>query len=106
MLKDLVRACGLDAAAFWAEVQSVLKGGAAAVQSPHGRLSADSYAALAEQRASDLSAERRTAVYDLFLQYEQMRRQRGHWDVAGYTAHVFIQLWSDVKKGKKPMQVS
>jgi len=104
--QDLVRACGLDAAAFWAEVQSVLKGGAAAVQSPHGRLPADGYAALAEQRASDLSAERRSAVYDLFLQYEQLRRQRGHWDIAGFTAHVFSQLWTGLKVGKKPMQVS
>ena len=105
-VQDLVRACGLDAAAFWAEVQSVLKGGAAAVQSPHGRLSADGYAALAEQRASDLGAERRSAVYDLFLQYEQLRRQRGHWDVASFTAHVFRQLWMGLKKGIKPMQVS
>ena len=103
--QESVKASGCGADQIWAEIQSCIKGGSAAVQQSKGRLSVQSYVAMAEQRTSELSAAQRTALFSCFQQYEQRRRERQEWDMAGYTGHVFHQLCALEKTRQLPVQV-
>lgn len=41
------------------------------------------------RQGASLSAERRRALYSLFLQYEERKGQYNDWDMADMTAYVF-----------------
>jgi hypothetical protein len=59
----------------------VIKGSEAALQSAEGYLDQPAYVSLSHRQQSTF-ANRREAVYELFMSYLRLKRQRQDWDAA------------------------
>ena len=73
---------GLDASRVFTEIISSIKGGLQAGETDDGKLRMESYLQLSEGRASTLSWQQREMIYNIFLDYERMRVERGEFDLA------------------------
>lgn len=71
----------LDAVMVFNEIISQIKGGLGAKETPDGRLSKLDYTRLAKGR-STLSWKQRERIYDIFLDYERMKNEKGEYDLA------------------------
>ncbi|GMI87573.1 hypothetical protein HRI_002426600, partial [Hibiscus trionum] len=71
----------LDSSRVYTEIMSYIKGGLKSGDSCDGRLNKDDYVKLSEGRASTLSLPEREMVYDIFQDYEKMKRENGEFDL-------------------------
>ncbi|XP_075098120.1 uncharacterized protein LOC107772650 [Nicotiana tabacum] len=72
----------LDSSRVFTEIISHIKGGLQAGDSHHGKLSRDAYISMSEYRVSNISAEKRNGIYDIFRAYEKMKMERGEFDIS------------------------
>ncbi|KAI7748574.1 hypothetical protein M8C21_000113, partial [Ambrosia artemisiifolia] len=71
----------LDPSQVFTEIISHIKGGLQAGECNDGKLSFDDYSLLAESRVSTLTKQKRENVYSLFQAYENMKAERGEFDM-------------------------
>ncbi|XP_019231239.1 PREDICTED: uncharacterized protein LOC109212082 [Nicotiana attenuata] len=72
----------LDSSRVFTEIISHIKGGLQAGDFLDGKLSRDAYVSMSEYRVSNLSAEKRNGIYDVFRAYEKMKMERGEFDIS------------------------
>ncbi|KAF6160731.1 hypothetical protein GIB67_035932 [Kingdonia uniflora] len=85
----------LGSSAVFTEIISHIKGGLRAGEVPDGKLTREDYLLLSEGRVSSLGKERREMIYDIFLDYEKMKVENGHFDLAD----LVIDLHRRIKNG-------
>ncbi|KAL3641675.1 hypothetical protein CASFOL_012490 [Castilleja foliolosa] len=89
----------LDPSIVFTEIISHIKGSL-----PKGGTCDDSirsreeYTSLSHRRVSNLSAEKRDIIYDIFHDYEKMKLKRGEFDLADFVIDVHLRL-----KNENPM---
>ncbi|GAX84803.1 hypothetical protein CEUSTIGMA_g12224.t1 [Chlamydomonas eustigma] len=84
---------GNDPSVVWTEIQSTIKGGLDALKTEGGKIGQQAYLEMSMTRAgAHLSESRREGIYSLFKQYETLKGQRWHWDMADLTSHVYMEL--------------
>ncbi|GAX74080.1 hypothetical protein CEUSTIGMA_g1530.t1 [Chlamydomonas eustigma] len=84
---------GNDPSVVWTEIQSTIKGGLDALKTEGGKIGQQAYLEMSMTRAgAHLSESRRVGIYSLFKQYETLKGQRWHWDMADLTSHVYMEL--------------
>ncbi|KAI7758200.1 hypothetical protein M8C21_027665 [Ambrosia artemisiifolia] len=71
----------LDPSQVFTEIISHIKGGLQAGECNDGKLSFEGYSLLAESRVSTLTKQKRENVYSLFQAYENMKAERGEFDM-------------------------
>lgn len=71
----------LDAVVVFNEIISQIKGGLGAKEALGGRLSKLDYIRRAKDQ-STLSRKKREKIYDIFLDYEKMKKEKGEYDLA------------------------
>ncbi|KAK9117954.1 hypothetical protein Scep_016047 [Stephania cephalantha] len=81
----------LDSSTVFTEIISHVKGGLKASEALNGKLSREEYVALSEGRSS-LSRERREMIYDIFLDYEKMKLEKGGFDLADFVNDLHRRL--------------
>ncbi|KAK9115671.1 hypothetical protein Sjap_014618 [Stephania japonica] len=81
----------LDSSTVFTEIISHVKGGLKAGEALNGKLSRGEYVALSEGRSS-LSRERREMIYDIFLDYEKMKLEKGGFDLADFVNDLHRRL--------------
>ncbi|KAI8825760.1 uncharacterized protein EV422DRAFT_503134 [Fimicolochytrium jonesii] len=81
-----------SAAFLWTEYTSVIKGSGAALLEPARVLSEGAYLELANSRSSTASTEERQSVYDSYKTYENIKRERRHYDLHDAVAFIYQQL--------------
>ncbi|GAX84802.1 hypothetical protein CEUSTIGMA_g12223.t1 [Chlamydomonas eustigma] len=90
---DAAHRRGNDPSVVWTEIQSTIKGGLDALKTEGGKIGQQAYLEMSETRAgAHLSKSRRVGIYSLFKQYETLKGQRWHWDMADLTSHVYMEL--------------
>ncbi|XP_035540340.1 uncharacterized protein LOC108992280 isoform X2 [Juglans regia] len=72
----------LDSSRVFTEIISHIKGGPQAVEEGDGKLSRDDYLLLSNSRVSSLSRQEREIIYELFQNYEKMKKKNGEFDLA------------------------
>ncbi|KAL5829949.1 hypothetical protein ACOSQ3_019417 [Xanthoceras sorbifolium] len=72
----------LDSSRVYTEIISHIKGGLRAMEVGHCKLSREDYVQLSEGRVSTLSTRKRENIYDIFLNYERMKVEKGEFDLA------------------------
>ena len=79
----------LDPSRVFTEIISHIKGGIQAGECSDGKLSYEGYCSLAESRSSKLKREN---VYTLFQAYEQMKSERGEFDLGDFVNDIHRRL--------------
>ncbi|KAL6295347.1 hypothetical protein ACE6H2_003489 [Prunus campanulata] len=74
----------LDASRVFTEIISHIKGGLGSIEASDGKLNREDYVQLSEGRASNLSRQKREAIYDIFQAYERMKMENGEYDLADF----------------------
>ncbi|KAK7316642.1 hypothetical protein RJT34_00257 [Clitoria ternatea] len=82
----------LDSYQVFTEIMSHIKGGTKA--SEHGRLSLEDYCTLSESRVSSLCMSTRVLIYDVFQNYEKMKKEKGEFDFADVVFDLHSRLRS------------
>lgn len=83
-----VKAVG-DAALFYTEIMSHIKGSVQAMHNETGFLSREQYKMLSKQRSSTLNEAKREIIYDMFLVYKRMQGYYGDYDLQDVVAHIY-----------------
>ncbi|KAL8238273.1 hypothetical protein R6Q59_019354 [Mikania micrantha] len=86
----------LDPSRVFTEIISHIKGGQQAGDCSDGKLSFEGYTLLAESRVSTLTRQKRENVYSLFQAYENMKTERGEFDLGD----LVIDLHHRLKNGR------
>ncbi|TYK30457.1 uncharacterized protein E5676_scaffold349G00820 [Cucumis melo var. makuwa] len=81
----------LDAVVVFNEIISQIKGGLGAKEALDGRLSKLDYTQPAMDR-STLSRKQRERIYDIFLDYEKMKKEKGEYDLADLVSDLHHRL--------------
>ncbi|XP_060188336.1 uncharacterized protein LOC132617360 isoform X2 [Lycium barbarum] len=82
----------LDPSRVFTEIMSHIKGGLHAGDFLDGKLSRDAYVSMSEHRVSNLSAEKREGIYDIFQTYEKMKMTRGEFDLSDLVNDLHLRL--------------
>ncbi|KAL5760633.1 hypothetical protein ACOSQ2_019471 [Xanthoceras sorbifolium] len=82
----------LDSYRVFTEIISHIKGGLRAMEVGDGKLSREDYVRLSKSRASTLSMHKRKKIYDIFLNYEQMKAENGEFDLADLVFDLHCRL--------------
>uniref|UniRef100_A0A7N0RFG7 UvrD-like helicase ATP-binding domain-containing protein n=1 Tax=Kalanchoe fedtschenkoi TaxID=63787 RepID=A0A7N0RFG7_KALFE len=69
----------LDSSRVFTEIMSHIKG---SLQARDGKLCLEEYLRLSESRTSKVSKKKREMIYDIFQDYEKMKVESGHFDLA------------------------
>ncbi|CAH9122420.1 unnamed protein product [Cuscuta epithymum] len=91
----------LDAAKVYTEIFSHIKGGLRVGKAHDAKLSRDKYISLSDSRVSTLDENRREQIYDIFLDYEKMKRKRGDFDFADLVNDLHFRLNEEKWEGDK-----
>ncbi|XVF85500.1 hypothetical protein PTKIN_Ptkin17bG0122600 [Pterospermum kingtungense] len=89
----------LDSSRVFTEIMSHIKGGLRSGEDCDGRLNEDDYVKLSEGRVSTLSRHERVIVYDIFQDYEKMKRKEGEFDTADLVIDLHRRLQSERYEG-------
>ncbi|XP_031742058.1 uncharacterized protein LOC101214394 isoform X2 [Cucumis sativus] len=81
----------LDAVVVFNEIISQIKGGLGAKEALDGRVSKLDYTRPAKGR-STLSRKQRERIYDIFLDYEKMKKEKGEYDLADLVSDLHHRL--------------
>jgi len=71
-----------DASIVFTEIISHIKGSCTANEVFDAKLSREAYVSLSESRVSSLNIAAREVIYDIFLDYEKMKRMKGEFDIS------------------------
>ncbi|XP_047266599.1 uncharacterized protein LOC107869201 isoform X2 [Capsicum annuum] len=82
----------LDPSRAFTEIMSHIKGGLHAGDFRDGKLSRDAYVSMSENRVSNLNAEKRVRIYDIFQAYEKMKMERGQFDMSDLVNDLHLRL--------------
>nr|GEX90583.1 UvrD-like helicase, ATP-binding domain, P-loop containing nucleoside triphosphate hydrolase [Tanacetum cinerariifolium] len=82
----------LDSSRVFTKIISHLKRGLKAGECSDGKLSYEGYCLLAESRSSTLTKEKREIVYTLFENYENMKSERGGFDLGDLVNDIHRRL--------------
>ncbi|XP_069151554.1 uncharacterized protein [Solanum lycopersicum] len=85
----------LDPSRVFTEIMSHIKGGLHAGDFQDGKLSRDAYVSMSKSRVSNLSAEKREGIYDIFQAYEKMKMNRGEFDISDLVNDIHLRLKHD-----------
>ncbi|KAF3974968.1 hypothetical protein CMV_001742 [Castanea mollissima] len=69
-----------DSSRVFTEIISHIKGGPQAAEAGDGKLSREDYVRLSEDRVSCLCRQERDIIYEIFQNYEKMKKQNGEFD--------------------------
>ncbi|KAJ0765114.1 putative TPR and ankyrin repeat-containing protein [Helianthus annuus] len=89
----------LDPSRVFTEIISHIKGGLQAGEGSDGKLSFEGYSSLAESRVSTLTKQKRENVYSLFQAYENMKTERGEFDLGDLVIDLHRRLKTIGYKG-------
>ncbi|KAK9063833.1 hypothetical protein SSX86_017705 [Deinandra increscens subsp. villosa] len=89
----------LDPSRVFTEIISHIKGGLLAGDCTDGKLSFEGYSSLAESRVSTLTKQKRENIYSLFQAYENMKTQRGEFDMGDLVIDLHHRLKNIRYKG-------
>ncbi|KAK9063838.1 hypothetical protein SSX86_017710 [Deinandra increscens subsp. villosa] len=89
----------LDPARVFTEIISHIKGGLLAGECTDGKLNFEGYSSLAESRVSTLTKQKRENVYSLFQAYENMKTERGEFDLGDLVIDLHRRLKIERYKG-------
>lgn len=81
-----------DPSLIYGEIMSCIKGSLAALRSPKKCIEKHDYINLASARTSMLNEGLRENIYSLYLQYENLKRNRNEYDLADYVMHLHREL--------------
>ncbi|XP_008222326.1 PREDICTED: uncharacterized protein LOC103322211 [Prunus mume] len=82
----------LEASRVFTEIISHIKGGLEAMEAGDGKLNRQDYVRLSESRGSNLSKQKREAIYDIFQAYEKMKMKNGEFDLADFVIDLHHRL--------------
>ncbi|KAL6295349.1 hypothetical protein ACE6H2_003491 [Prunus campanulata] len=82
----------LDASRVFTEIISHIKGGLGSIESGDGKLNREDYVQLSEGRASNLSKQKREAIYDIFQAYERLKMENGEFDLSDFVIDLHRRL--------------
>ncbi|CAL5025640.1 unnamed protein product [Urochloa decumbens] len=89
----------LDASTVFTEIISHIKGGYKATVPYNGKLERVDYVMLSDRRFSSLNSEMRDKVYDIFLDYESMKRTAREFDLSDFVCSLHSSLVSEGYNG-------
>ncbi|KAF8670228.1 hypothetical protein HU200_050759 [Digitaria exilis] len=89
----------LDASTVYTEIISHIKGGYKANMSCNGKLERLDYVMLSDKRFSSLNSEMREKIYDVFLDYESMKRTAREFDLSDFVNSLHSSLVSEGYNG-------
>lgn len=81
-----------DSLTVFTEIMSHIKGGLPAGESCDDKLGLEDYLLLAGRRVSTLSRQERGIIFDIFLQYERKKMERGEFDLADLVIDIHNRL--------------
>ncbi|RAL48322.1 hypothetical protein DM860_005746 [Cuscuta australis] len=90
-----------DAAKVFTEIISHIKGGLRVCEARNAKLSREKYISMSENRASTLNEKKRQEIYDIFLDYEKMKMERGEFDLADLVNDLHLRLNVENLEGDK-----
>ncbi|VVA40052.1 PREDICTED: TPR and ankyrin repeat-containing, partial [Prunus dulcis] len=82
----------LEASRVFTEIISHIKGGLEAMEAGDGKLNRENYVRLSESRGSNLSKQKREAIYDIFQAYEKMKMKNGEFDLGDFVIDLHHRL--------------
>ncbi|ONI29819.1 hypothetical protein PRUPE_1G215600 [Prunus persica] len=82
----------LEASRVFTEIISHIKGGLEAMEAGDGKLNREDYVRLSESRGSNLSKQKREAIYDIFQAYEKMKMKNGEFDLGDFVIDLHHRL--------------
>ena len=82
----------LDSSRVFTEIISHIKGGLKGGRVSDSMLSREDYVLLSEARVSTLSGQKREIIYDIFQDYEQMKMEKGEFDLADLVIDLYRRL--------------
>ncbi|VFQ92350.1 unnamed protein product [Cuscuta campestris] len=91
----------LDVSKVFTEIISHIKGAFQACEESDAKLSRDKYISMSDKRISTLNEKKREAIYDIFLDYEKMKKKRGEFDFADLVNDIHLQLNEENWEGDK-----
>lgn len=89
----------LDASTVFTEIISHIKGGYKANMPCNGKLERLDYVMLCDKRFSSLSSKMREKIYDVFLDYESMKRNAREFDLSDFVNSLHRSLHSEGYNG-------
>ncbi|XP_072151284.1 LOW QUALITY PROTEIN: uncharacterized protein [Setaria viridis] len=89
----------LDASTVFTEIISHIKGGYKATGPYNGKLERVDYVMLSDRRFSSLNSKVRDKVYDIFLDYESMKRTAREFDLSDFVCSLHSSLVSEGYNG-------
>ncbi|KAK6242402.1 hypothetical protein SCA6_007791 [Theobroma cacao] len=89
----------LDSSRVFTEIMSHIKGGLRSGDSCDGRLNEEDYVKLSEGRVSILSGHERQMIYDIYQDYEKMKRENGDFDMADLVIDLHRRLQNERYEG-------
>ncbi|XP_050375416.1 uncharacterized protein LOC126792936 [Argentina anserina] len=91
----------LDVSRVFIEIISYIKGGLGAIDACDGKLSREDYVHLCEGRGSNLSKQKREAIYDVFQAYEKLKMENGEFDLADFVIDLHRRLKNEKYEGDR-----
>ncbi|XP_061990361.1 uncharacterized protein LOC133708840 [Rosa rugosa] len=88
-----------DVSRVFIEIISYIKGGLGAIDACDGKLSREDYVQLCEGRGSNLSKQKREAIYDVFQAYEKLKMENGEFDLADFVIDLHRRLKHEKYEG-------
>ncbi|WJX52816.1 hypothetical protein P8452_38886 [Trifolium repens] len=82
----------LDSSRVFTEIVSHIKGGMQSLEPGEGKLSRQDYLSLSENRSSSLSKQKREIIYDIYQSYENMKMDKGEFDLGDIVADIHRRL--------------
>ncbi|XP_024196530.1 uncharacterized protein LOC112199800 [Rosa chinensis] len=89
----------LDISRVFIEIISSIKGGLGAIDACDGKLSREDYVQLCEGRGSNLSKQKREAIYDVFQAYEKLKMENSEFDLADFVIDLHRRLKHEKYEG-------
>ncbi|KAM3753517.1 hypothetical protein ACB098_03G099900 [Castanea mollissima] len=89
----------LDSSRVFTEIISHIKGGLQAVEAGDGKLSHENYVLLSKGRVSNLSRQKREKIYEIFQNYEKMKKANGEFDFSDLVIDLHRRLRVERYKG-------
>ncbi|CAH9131432.1 unnamed protein product [Cuscuta epithymum] len=90
-----------DAAKVFTEIISHIKGGLRVSEAHNAKLSRSEYVSMSVSRVSTLNDKRREEIYNIFLDYEKMKKERGEFDLADLVNDLHFRLNEEIWEGDK-----
>ncbi|KAM4119943.1 hypothetical protein ACJW30_03G097500 [Castanea mollissima] len=89
----------LDSSRVFIEIVSHIKGGPQAAKAGDGKLSREDYVRLSKGRISLLCRQEREIIYEIFQNYEKMKKQNGEFDFSDLVIDLHRRLRVERYKG-------